>query len=70
MRLNQTILHLLLEALESSSLPLVDTLIGGFHLSWTKLSNGLSVVIGIIDSLVDILQIGLSCESGGALDPL
>ena len=70
MRLNQTILHLLLEALESSSLSLVDTLIGGFHLSWTKLSNGLSVVIGIIDSLVDILQIGLSCESGGALDPL
>ena len=70
MRLNQAFLHLLLEAIKSGALPLVDTLISGFHLSWTKLSNWLSMVFGIFDSLVDILQIGFRREGSSALDPL
>ena len=28
------------------------------------------MMVGVLDALVDILEIGLGCEGSGALDPL
>ena len=68
MSLYQTILHLLLEVLKPGTLPLVDLLVGCFHLARAELPDRLGMVIGIIHSLIDFIKVCLSSERCSSLD--
>ena len=69
-RLDQTLLHLLLEALQASTLPLIDPLVGNLHLARAEFADGLGPVIDLLHSLLNVFQVSLCGQLGGPLDSL
>ena len=70
MCLNQTLLHLLLQVLQSIALSLIDLLVCGLHLARAELTNGQRMIFGIFHAIVYLFQVCFRCEGGCALDPL
>ena len=70
MSLNKTLFHLLLKLLKSSTLTLVNLLIGSFHLAGAELFDRVVRIQDSLDSIVDLLDVGLSGELSSSLDPL
>ena len=57
--LYQAFLHLFSQLVEACFLPLIDTLVGGLHLSRPKFSNRLlALEPSIVKSIFDILNVG------------
>lgn len=69
-RLDEALLHLLLEALEAGPLPFIDLLIGSFHLSWSKLQDGIACFESVVNAEVHLVQVLLRGQLGSSLDPL
>ena len=70
MSLDQALLHLCFHCLKAGTLTLVNALVGYLHFARAKLFYRVRMMVGVLDALVDILEIGLGCEGSGALDPL
>ena len=68
MRFDKTFLHLLLEVLKSGTLPHIYLLVSGLHLAWTKLFDGLGMLVRILESMIDFVDVSFCSKSGGTLD--
>ena len=58
MRLNQALLHLLLEVLEAVCLALINALVSGLHLAWSELFDRklvISMHICAFKAIIDVL---------------
>lgn len=70
MRLDQALLHLLFQLVEATSLPLIDSLVGGFHLPRAELFHRLAGGTGVVEPLLDIFNVGFFGQLSGYLDSL